>query len=103
MPGLPDPTPGRRASEATNDPDSPIADVAEVADHLLRVDDLRVLWTRFRQLPPAAPEVMTHGDLTPGNLLVAGDRLVGVRDGGGFAPADRALDLSTLDRLLTGR
>ena len=60
---------------------------------LLPVEELRALWARFRQLPPPAPEVMTHGDLTPGNLLVAGDRLVGVLDGGGFAAADPALDL----------
>lgn len=36
---------------------------------------------------------MSHGDLTPANLLVDGERLVGVLDGGGFAPADPALDL----------
>ena len=36
---------------------------------------------------------MTHGDLIPGNLLVDGERLVGVLDSGGFAPADPALDL----------
>jgi aminoglycoside phosphotransferase (APT) family kinase protein len=36
---------------------------------------------------------MTHGDLIPGNLLVADGRLSGVLDVGGLAPADPALDL----------
>lgn len=36
---------------------------------------------------------MSHTDLIPGNLLVEGDRLVGVLDGGGFQAADPALDL----------
>lgn len=40
---------------------------------------------------------MSHRDLTPFNLLVrregAETRLAGVLDGGGFGPADRALDL----------
>lgn len=36
---------------------------------------------------------MTHGDLIPGNVLVSGERLVGVIDVGGLGPADPALDL----------
>ena len=36
---------------------------------------------------------MCHGDLTPGNVLVAGDRLTGVLDVGGLGAADPALDL----------
>ena len=63
------------------------------SDGLLPVDRLRALWAEFRSLPNVAPEVMTHGDLIPGNLLVEDDRLVGVLDGGGFAPADPSLDL----------
>lgn len=69
---------------------------------LLPVDELRVLWARFRILPDAGPERMTHGDLIPGNLLVKGERLVGVLDGGGFAPADPALDLVAAWHLLDG-
>ncbi len=60
---------------------------------LLPVDRLRALWAEFRQLPAAEAVVMTHGDLIPGNLLVEGEKLVGVLDGGGFAPADPSLDL----------
>ena len=63
------------------------------SDGLLPVDRLRTFWAKFRSLPNSAPEVMTHGDLIPGNLLVEGGRLVGVLDGGGFAPADPSLDL----------
>jgi aminoglycoside phosphotransferase (APT) family kinase protein len=63
------------------------------SEGLLPVDGLGALWAEFRKLPPAATEVTTHGDLIPGNLLVEGSRLVGVLDGGGFAPADPSLDL----------
>lgn len=36
---------------------------------------------------------MSHGDLVPGNVLVADQRLAGVIDVGGLGPADPALDL----------
>jgi aminoglycoside phosphotransferase (APT) family kinase protein len=36
---------------------------------------------------------MNHGDLIPGNVLVADGRLAGILDVGGLAPADSALDL----------
>jgi aminoglycoside phosphotransferase (APT) family kinase protein len=36
---------------------------------------------------------MSHRDLIPANLLVEGERLVGVLDAGRFGPADPALDL----------
>jgi len=60
---------------------------------LLDVPKLRQLWAEFRELPRTAPDVMTHGDLMPGNLLVAGGRLTGVLDVGGLGAADPALDL----------
>jgi aminoglycoside phosphotransferase (APT) family kinase protein len=61
---------------------------------LLDVPRLRRLWAEMRDLPRGdTPDVMTHGDLVPGNVLVDGGRLVGVLDAGGFAPADPALDL----------
>ena len=65
----------------------------EKSGHLLDVDRLRGLWNYFRDLPRSAPDVMSHGDLTPLNVLVNGDRLVGVLDCGGFGPADPSLDL----------
>lgn len=65
----------------------------EKSDGLLDVARLRALWDRFRLLPPAATLVMNHKDLIPGNLLVRYGRLFGVLDGGGFGPADPALDL----------
>jgi aminoglycoside phosphotransferase (APT) family kinase protein len=63
------------------------------SEALLDVRRLRALWDRLRDLPRSGPDVMSHGDLIPANLLVRDDRLVGVLDGGGFSPADPALDL----------
>ncbi|WP_308011035.1 phosphotransferase [Streptomyces sp. AC495_CC817] len=63
------------------------------SEGLLPVSQLRALWREFRELPPSGPDRMTHGDLTPANLLVDGERLVGIIDTGGFGPADPALDL----------
>jgi aminoglycoside phosphotransferase (APT) family kinase protein len=70
------------------------------SEQLLEVDQLRRLWARFRDLPPSDRDVMSHRDLIPSNLLVRGERLVGVLDGGGFAPADAALDLVAAWHLL---
>jgi aminoglycoside phosphotransferase (APT) family kinase protein len=47
----------------------------------------------MRALPRTAGDVMTHGDLIPGNVLVSAGRLAGVIDVGGLGPADPALDL----------
>jgi len=63
------------------------------SEGLLDVPDLRRRWSGFRTLPPAGRDVMSHRDLTPANLLVKDDRLVGVLDAGSFGPADPALDL----------
>jgi aminoglycoside phosphotransferase (APT) family kinase protein len=63
------------------------------SEHLLDVPRLRRLWGRLRELPRAAPDVMNHGDLVPGNVLVSSGRLAGVLDVGGLTPADPALDL----------
>ncbi len=60
---------------------------------LLDVRHLRVLWQKFRELPPAGADLMTHGDLIPGNLLVADGRLTGVLDVGGLGASDPAVDL----------
>ncbi len=65
----------------------------ERSDELLDVSRLRRIWARLRELPRDSPDVMTHGDLTPGNVLVSRGRLVGILDVGGLGPADPALDL----------
>jgi aminoglycoside phosphotransferase (APT) family kinase protein len=67
---------------------------------LLDVAPLERLWDGLRELPRTAPDVMSHGDLIPGNVLVAGGRLTGILDGGGFGPADPALDLVAAWHLL---
>ena len=63
------------------------------SEQLLDTPRLRRLWDAFRELPRIAADVMTHGDLIPGNVLVSEGRLVGVIDVGGLGPADPALDL----------
>ncbi|WP_344682336.1 aminoglycoside phosphotransferase family protein [Saccharopolyspora taberi] len=71
------------------------------SEHLLDVARLRRMWKSMRELPRSpAGDVMTHGDLIPGNLLLSGGRLSGVIDVGGFGPADPALDLLAAWHLL---
>lgn len=67
---------------------------------LLDVPALRRLWHAWRDLPRTAADVMTHGDLIPGNVLVEDGRLTAVIDVGGFGPADPALDLVAAWHLL---
>jgi aminoglycoside phosphotransferase (APT) family kinase protein len=70
------------------------------SEGLLDVPRLRALWSELRELPSAGPDVMSHHDLIPGNVLVRDGRLAGVLDGGGFGPADPALDLVAAWHLL---
>jgi aminoglycoside phosphotransferase (APT) family kinase protein len=73
----------------------------ERSERLLAVPRLRRLWARLRDLPRGpAPDVMSHGDLIPGNVLVQNGRLAGVLDVGGLGPADPALDLVAAWHLL---
>jgi aminoglycoside phosphotransferase (APT) family kinase protein len=72
----------------------------ENSEGLLDVSRLRRVWARLRELPPSGPDVMSHRDFIPANLLVRGDRLVGVLDTGSFGPADPALDLVAAWHLL---
>lgn len=67
---------------------------------LLDVPRLRAMWTDLRALPEVDDDVMSHGDLTPTNVLVDRGRLVGVLDTGGLAAADPALDLVSVWHLL---
>lgn len=70
------------------------------SEGLLDVPRLRSAWEHLRVLPLCDPDVMSHRDLIPSNLLVRDGRLVGVLDGGGFGPADPALDLVAAWHLL---
>jgi len=63
------------------------------SEGLLDILRLRGLWREFRDLPRVEPDAMSHGDLIPGNVLVADGRLAGILDVGWFGPADPALDL----------
>jgi aminoglycoside phosphotransferase (APT) family kinase protein len=70
------------------------------SERLLDVPRLRALWSELRELPSTGPDVMSHHDLIPGNVLVRDGRLAGVLDGGAFGPADPALDLVAAWHLL---
>lgn len=70
------------------------------SEPLLDVDRLRRMWKAMRELPRGADDVMNHGDLIPGNVLVADGRLAGIIDVGGLGPADPALDLVAAWHLL---
>ncbi|TDD09349.1 aminoglycoside phosphotransferase family protein [Saccharopolyspora terrae] len=71
------------------------------SEQLLDVARLQRLWESMRELPRGwAPDVMSHGDLIPGNLLVSDGRLSGVIDVGGLGPADPSLDLVAAWHLL---
>jgi aminoglycoside phosphotransferase (APT) family kinase protein len=72
----------------------------ERGEQLLDVAQLRRIWAIMRALPRHAGDVMTHGDLIPGNVLVCDGRLVGIIDVGGLGPADPALDLVAAWHLL---
>ena len=84
------------------DSDSWIETCLHESKKMLPVEELRALWERFRTLPSSGPDRITHGDLIPANLLVDEGRLIGVLDGGGFGPADPALDLVVAWHLLDG-
>lgn len=75
------------------DHDGWMAACLQKSETILDVLPLRRLWQQFRELPAPETLAMCHKDLIPANLLVQGDRLVGVLDGGSFGPADPALDL----------
>ncbi|GAA3160251.1 aminoglycoside phosphotransferase family protein [Nonomuraea salmonea] len=70
------------------------------SEHLMDVSRLRRVWAHLRELPRESPDVMNHGDLIPGNVLVADGRLAGVLDTGGLGAADPALDLVSAWHLL---
>ena len=82
------------------DHDAWMATCLRESEGMLDVPRLRALWSELRDLPSAGPDVMSHHDLIPGNVLVRDGRLAGVLDGGGFGPADPALDLVAAWHLL---
>jgi aminoglycoside phosphotransferase (APT) family kinase protein len=67
---------------------------------LLDVSRMSRLWAAFRELPRRDGDVMSHGDLTPGNVLVADGRLAGILDVECYGAADPALDLISAWNLL---
>jgi len=73
--------------------DSWVSECCVKSSHLVDSDRVWSLWERFRELQRHSPDVMSHKDLTPFNLLISSNRLAGILDCGNFGPADPALDL----------
>jgi len=84
---------GRGRGGALRDHDEWMAHCIAQSTGKVDVQGAARAWSHLREVAPDGAHVMSHRDLTPGNMLVAGGRLAGVLDGGGFGPADRALDL----------
>lgn len=71
------------------------------SEGLLDVPRMRRIWDEVRALPRGdTPDVMSHGDLIPPNILTIGGCLSGVLDVSGFKAADPALDLVSAWHLL---
>jgi aminoglycoside phosphotransferase (APT) family kinase protein len=71
------------------------------SEQVLDVPRLQRMWEILHTLPRGSGgDVMSHGDLIPGNVLVSGGGLAGVLDVGGLGPADPALDLVAAWHLL---
>ena len=73
--------------------DEYVADGLERSTEMIDVEALARLWAELRTTPRTEPDVWTHRDLMPGNLLVAAGRLAGVIDVGTFTVSDPAMDL----------
>jgi aminoglycoside phosphotransferase (APT) family kinase protein len=86
----------------------PLADrTSALRDHLQRVGGIvekaavLALWDRLLSAAPwQRPPMWIHGDLHPGNLMVAGGHLSAVIDFGDLAAGDPATDLSIMWMLL---
>lgn len=77
------------------DHDRGVQDALSRSSHLVDTDALQRMWTRLRDTRRVdEPDVWTHGDLMPGNLLVDKGSLVAVIDVGGLAVRDPAVDLA---------
>ncbi|GAB3948722.1 aminoglycoside phosphotransferase family protein [Kribbella albertanoniae] len=80
--------------------DEYVADGLERSRGMIDVDALARLWSVLRETPRTEPDVWTHRDLMPGNLLAADGWLAGVIDVGTFTVSDPAMDLQPAWNLL---
>lgn len=91
---------GRGRGGELADHDAWVSHCLTQSQTLLSVAEVGDMWQTLRAVPRSGPDVMSHKDLTPFNLLIREGGLAGVLDTGGFAPADPALDLVVAWHLL---
>jgi aminoglycoside phosphotransferase (APT) family kinase protein len=91
-PGAPARAPHQRGGVLAEHDVAVRASVAELGRRIDGAATLRA-WSESVAAGPASSQVLSHGDLLPGNLLLRDDRLSAVIDWGGLGAADPAVDL----------
>lgn len=75
------------------------SDIAALRDEI-DADAVTSVWEEALTLPESDAPVWVHADIAPGNLLVEGDRLVGVIDFTGVGVGDPSIDMQVAWNLL---
>ncbi|WP_460702464.1 phosphotransferase [Myceligenerans halotolerans] len=90
--GGPEKAPGARGGLLGVRDDDVVRAIAECGDRIDQAGALRV-WADAVAAAPPATTTWIHGDLLPGNMLVADGKLTGVIDWGAVGVGDPAVDL----------
>lgn len=100
--GGPEPVPAERGTSLA-DRDATVREAIAALDGRVDIGAVTAAWeTSLEALVWDGPPVWFHGDLLPGNLLVAGGRLTAVIDFGAIAVGDPSCDLMPAWMLFSG-